>query len=167
MIAIGLDQSLRVTGYSIWDGQKLVECGKFEVSKALPIEQRLKEFYNTLTNLFNKYHFEVLFFEDISQQINVLTTIRLAFVQAIVYLWCAQHNIDYMVLAPTHWRKILTEKYGIKWGKKRAEQKKTAQQFVKEQFNVDATQDEADSICLSLAALLENEPKENKKITFN
>ena len=42
----------------------------------------------------------------------------------------------------------------------RAEQKKAAQQFVEQQYNIKVTQDEADAVCIGLAGIQEN--KRNK-----
>jgi Holliday junction resolvasome RuvABC endonuclease subunit len=66
-------------------------------------------------------------------------------------------SIPIMELAPSHWRSIIKDKHGIKFGRSRAEQKQKAQDFVKEFFNKEVTEDEADAICLGLAGVLEDE----------
>jgi hypothetical protein len=60
-------------------------------------------------------------------------------------------------LTPSHWRSILKDHYKINFGKTRAEQKKNSIQFVKDIFNEDVTEDEADAICIGLAGIIEDE----------
>ena len=64
-------------------------------------------------------------------------------------------NIETKELSPSHWRSILKDKYGVKFGRSRADQKKAAQNFVKEHFNIVESEDTCDAICLGLAAVNE------------
>lgn len=102
------------------------------------------------------YEFNYIFFEDIQQQkSNVETYKKLAYVQAAILLWCYFNEISYTILSPSHWRKILNEKYGIKFGRSRADQKAAARSFVKEHFDLSLGEDISDSICLAAAGWLE------------
>ena len=63
--------------------------------------------------------------------------------------------MPYTILAPSHWRSILKDKYGQGFGRARAEQKKVAQELVEKECGVSATSDEADAICIGLAGIIE------------
>ena len=86
---------------------------------------------------------------------NVLTYKHLAYVQAAILMWCDFNQIPYEIYAASHWRKVL----GGKFGRKREEQKQHALDLVKDYCGQEVTSDEADAICIGLAAIRER--KEN------
>ena len=163
MFVIALDQALQVSGYAIFNGNKLQESGTFSLSKTKPIEQRLALLYQELENLLQKVDDEHvrLVFEDIQLQAgNVKTYQRLAYVQAAILLWCYYHQINYDILPPSHWRKVL----GGGFGRKRDEQKQHAIDLVRKTCGKEVTSDEADAICIGLAALKE---RRTQKVGFD
>ena len=156
MMLLALDQASRVTGWALFEGDKLKAEGKFSLSPSLAIGDRLAEFYNNLSRLFGNHNFDELAFEDIQLQAgNVKTYKMLAMIQAMAILWCTTHGIKYYILSPSHWRKILKEQYSVEWGRKREEQKQSAMNFIKQKYNLDVSSDEADAICLGTAHILE------------
>ena len=54
-----------------------------------------------------------------------------------------EQELLYFIIEPSKWKSTC----GVK-GKKRVDQKANAQNFVKEQFDIDASEDEADAICI-------------------
>jgi hypothetical protein len=78
-------------------------------------------------------------------------------IQAMVIYWCRQKQIDSLELTPSHWRSIIKDKHGIKFGRTRAEQKAKSKQFVEDNFKSFASEDESDAICLGYAGILEDE----------
>ena len=153
---LALDQALQLSGWSLFDGRDLVTSGTFSVKTTLPIEQRLNCIMRHISELYNEYEFDALVFEDIQLQCgNVTTYQRLSYVQAAIMIWCYTNDVKYKVLAPSHWRKILKDKCGISFGRKREEQKQNAIDFVKDKFDIDVSTDEADAICIGFAAQLE------------
>lgn len=155
MIYCSLDQSLTCTGWSIWDEDKLIQYGTFKTKPSVPIEERLGTIWKELGLLKDQYEFEYLFFEDIQRQANVETYKKLAYTQATVLLWCYWKECSYTILSPSHWRKILKDKYKITWGKARADQKKAAIDFIKKTCGVSVTSDEADALCIGIAGRIE------------
>lgn len=156
MILLALDQASRVTGWALFEDNKLKAEGKFSLSPSLAIGDKLVEFYRNLSKLFGNHNFDELAFEDIQLQAgNVKTYKTLAMIQAMVILWCTYHGIKYYILSPSHWRKTLKERCGVEWGRKRNEQKQSAIDFIKQKYNLDVGSDEADAICLGTAHLLE------------
>ena len=158
MMLLALDQASRVTGWALFEDNKLKAEGKFSLSPSLAIGDRLAEFYNNLSKLFGNHNFDELAFEDIQLQAgNVKTYKMLAMIQSMAILWCTTHGIKYYILSPSHWRKILKEQYSVEWGRKREEQKQSAMNFIKQKYNLDVSSDEADAICLGTAHILESQ----------
>jgi Holliday junction resolvasome RuvABC endonuclease subunit len=85
MVILSIDQALQISGYAVFENNKLVEHGTFSIPKSKPIEQRLGKFLEELTNLYHRYEFEKIIFEDIQEQHkNVVTFKHLAYVQATI-----------------------------------------------------------------------------------
>lgn len=158
---MAFDQSSRVTGYAVFDNKKLVTFGHFSIPANLTLGERLKKFRSEMVLLLEKYHPEKVYFEGIQYQSNAETFKKLAMIQGLIYYWCTYSHIPHIELAPSHWRSILKDKYNIKFGRFRAEQKQQAQNFVNKEFNIKATEDEADAICLGLAGIIEDEHKQS------
>lgn len=156
MRLLALDQASRVTGVAIFDNDKLVKYGTFEIKSNQELGKRLTQFLENLDKLYAAYHFDAIAYEDIQLQMgNVETYKKLAYVQAMILFWCEKHEKNLYCLSPSHWRKILKDKYGISWGRKRAEQKQTAINFIQEHYEKEVDSDTADAICIGCAANIE------------
>ncbi|MBD9054348.1 MAG: hypothetical protein EGR23_12335 [Holdemanella biformis] len=156
-VILSLDQALHISGWCIFEDNKISQFGHWEIFGNKPIEQRLNAIIQELNELYNKFEFAEIAFEDIQYQNNAETYKKLAFVQATIIIWCYSNDIKFSILSPSHWRSILKREYGISFGKKRTEQKKASVEFIKDKFNIEPTEDEADSICLGLAYMIEKE----------
>lgn len=156
MRLLALDQASRVTGVAIFDDDKLVKYGTFEIKSNQELGKRLTQFLENLDKLYAAYHFDAVAYEDIQLQMgNVETYRRLAYIQAMILFWCEKHEKNLYCLSPSHWRKILKDKYGMSWGRKRAEQKQTAIDFIQEHYKKEVNSDTADAICIGCAANIE------------
>lgn len=156
MRLLALDQASRVTGVAIFDDDKLVKYGTFEIKSNQELGKRLTQFLENLDKLYAAYHFDAVAYEDIQLQMgNVETYKRLAYIQAMILFWCEKHEKNLYCLSPSHWRKILKDKYGMSWGRKRAEQKQTAIDFIQEHYEKKVDSDTADAICIGYAANIE------------
>ena len=156
MFYLALDQALQTSGYAIFDNDKLVKWGTFSTKASDSIEERLYTIQQELTKLDQQYNIGYVFFEDTQKQVNLDTYKRLCYVQSVVMLWCRNRGgIRYNILSPSHWRKILKDKYKINWGRKREEQKQAALNWVQQEYKGDFTTDSADAICIGKAGLLE------------
>lgn len=151
-----LDQALQVSGYAIFDEKKeLIEHGLFKTKNSAPIEERLGDIWNFLNNAFQEYDFSHIFFEDCQQQQNAQTYHKLSMVKAIILLWTFIHHIPYTVLSPSHWRSLIKEHHHVAFGRTRKEQKKNCQNFIKDTFQIEVSEDEADAIAIGVAGFLE------------
>ena len=156
MRLLALDQASRVTGVAIFDDGKLVKCGTFEIKSNQELGKRLTQFLENLDKLYAAYNFDAVAYEDIHLQVgNVETYKKLAYIQAMILFWCEKHEKNLYCLSPSHWRKILKDKYGMSWGRKRAEQKQTAINFIQEHYEKEVDSDTADAICIGCAANIE------------
>lgn len=156
MRLLALDQASRVTGVAIFDNDNLVKYGTFEIKSNQELGKRLTQFLENLDKLYAAYHFDAVAYEDIQLQMgNVETYKKLAYIQAMILFWCEKHEKNLYCLSPSHWRKILKDKYGMSWGRKRAEQKQTAIDFIQEHYKKEVDSDTADAICIGCAANIE------------
>ena len=156
MRLLALDQASRVTGVAIFDDDKLVKYGTFEIKSNQELGKRLTQFLENLNILYAAYHFDAVAYEDIQLQMgNVETYKKLAYIQAMILFWCEKHEKNLYCLSPSHWRKVLKDKYGMSWGRKRAEQKQTAIDFIQEHYEKEVDSDTADAICIGCAANIE------------
>lgn len=148
---LALDQASRVTGWAYFEDSELKQFGKFTANDD-DIGERLFYIKNQVKNLIDKYEIDEVVFEDIQFQKsvngisvpeNVKTFKMLAMVFGIVYELCVELKIPRTAVLAATWK----SKLGIQ-GKQRNEQKKNAQRFIKEQYNIKCTQDECDAICI-------------------
>lgn len=146
MRLLALDQSSRVSGYAIFIDDKLETYGKIDL-KQDDIGERLVSFKKQVSKLVADYDIDEVAFEDIymdGQKINNIATFK---VLAEVFGVCDELFTELeikntAVLAGT-WKSTL----GIK-GKTRPEQKKNAQIYIKNKYNIDVIQDIVDAICI-------------------
>lgn len=156
MRLLALDQASRVTGVAIFDDDKLIKYGIFKIKSNQELGKRLTQFLENLDKLYAAYHFDAVAYEDIQLQMgNVETYKKLAYIQAMILFWCEKNEKKLYCLSPLHWRKVLKERYGMSWGRKRAEQKQTAIDFIQEHYEKEVDSDTADAICIGCAANIE------------
>lgn len=152
---LALDQSSKITGWSIFEDSKLVDYGKFEF-KDDDIAQRLLKIVTRVKELIAENGITEVVIEDIQMQNNIANNVQtfkiLAQVQGAILILLAQLNISYSIVLASSWKSTL----GIK-GKNRAEQKKSAQQYIKNKYELDVAQDIADSICIGLHYIYQNQ----------
>ena len=145
---IALDQSTQLTGYAIFQDKDLIAHGVFSPSG--DYEHRIVKLRQWLLDKLEplKPNVEV-YFEDIQLQdlgggsIGVTTFKKLAHVQGALIITCIEEDIPYTIVPAATWRKTC----GIK-GRVRSEYKPAAQTHVLEKYGIQATEDEADAICI-------------------
>lgn len=146
---LSLDQSTRITGWSVFDGEELVAYGKWDLDSSIPIAKRLMTIRNKVAELVHKYEIETLVLEDIQLQNNVVNNVQtfkaLAEVFGVITEYCEEINLPWSAVLASSWKHTL----GIR-GANRTAQKKNAQEYIIKTFNIKPTQDECDSICIGL-----------------
>jgi Holliday junction resolvasome RuvABC endonuclease subunit len=164
---LALDQATHVSGWSIYDNTDLIKYGTFTTKKNDDIDYRILQVKNYLINMIDFWKPDKVILEDIqlqqfgpksSNNIEGVTTYKgLAKLQGVLINTLIEYGIEYSVVHTGTWR----ESCGIK-GKSRTDRKKSAQLIVKDIYNVNVTQDEADAICIGLYAT----QKKNKNDTI-
>ena len=152
MNLLSLDQSSRITGYAIFKGEQLIKYGKIELEDK-NIGLRLYKLRQEIEKIIKEYNIEFVIFEDIQLQSNVQNNIStfkiLSEVFGVIYELLTEMKIPNKSILAVTWKSKLKIK-----GKTRQEQKKSAQSFVLEKYNIKPTQDEADAICIGLSEIL-------------
>lgn len=151
MRVLAFDQSTRVTGYSIFDDGNYVDSGVIDLHKIKDTDERSKqmavEICRTIKD--NKPHCVII--EEVQQQSNVLTVIKLARIQGVAIGFCAAHNIELHILTPTRWRSALSYRQGPKV--KREELKEQSLNFVKRELGLSiGSEDENEACAINIAA---------------
>lgn len=158
---LALDQSTATTGYAVFKDQELLTVGHIDPSGSDYLE-RIVHLRRWLNNIINTLEEDIeVAIEDIqlqqfepngtgrqSKDFGVTTYKKLAHVQGAILNLLVARKIKYSIIPSSSWKKTCKIK-----GQHRNEQKKMAQQFVKETYNIKATQDEADAVCIGYHAL--------------
>lgn len=143
---LSLDQSSRVSGWAVFDEDQLITYGKFSIDNA-DGAARLTRIKQTVAELIQQHNITEIVMEDIQLQAsmgnNVQTFKMLAEVFGVLQQYFNEQQIPTTAVLASQWKSTL----GIK-GKARAEQKQNAQLYVFNTYNIKATQDECDAICI-------------------
>lgn len=148
---LALDQSSKVTGYTVLDNDKIIKVGHFECTGD-DVGDRLCQFRKKVISLIEEYGIEEIAFEDIQlQDVNgnketgIKTFKILAEVFGVMHELCSEIKMPYTAILPIKWKahfKIA--------GKGRTQEKKMSQAYVEKVYGVWCTEDEADSLCIAL-----------------
>lgn len=143
MKTLALDQSSHITGYAIYNNTQLIEYGSFELTNP-DIGKRLINFKEKINELIQQYEIEEIAYEDITLQHGAVMVYKtLAFVIGILNELIAEKNLKQQCILPPSWRHTC----GIK-GRVRKDQKKNTIDYVNNKYNIKATEDECDAICI-------------------
>lgn len=148
---LALDQATSTTGFSIWDNDKLITYGHYTFDDT-EVPHRFHKLCNKIKQLCDQYPIETVVIEDIQMQAgNVATFQKLAQVQGALLETILSLKLEYRVIKPSEWR---AECHFLKGqDKHRENQKKVAQTWAQQQYQIRCTQDEADAICIGYAII--------------
>lgn len=150
MRILALDQATQTTGWSLWVDGALIQFGKFSFEDS-DIHKRIHKVCTQLEIMILQGKPEKVVLEDIQMQVqNVATFQKLAWLQGALIETCWKLGMPVELSRPTEWRATCNLLKGQ--DKHRENQKKVAQEWVREKFNKVCTQDEADAICIGYAA---------------
>ena len=152
MKLLALDQSSRITGFAVFDDNELIDYGTFTLTSD-DIGERLAAYRKKVESLIEKYEIDEIAFEDIQMQTqinNVQTFKVLAEIFGVTQEYLAECKYVYHIVSSNTWKSKLNIK-----GKGRTEQKKNAQEYVLNTYNIKVSQDAADAICSGASIILE------------
>lgn len=147
---LALDQASLTTGFAIFEDGNLIDYGKFTFNDP-DIAVRLVKIRNKVKTLIEENDINFVAFEDIQLQNNVVNNVAtfkvLSEVYGVILELIQEKELPYIIVLAGTWKSGLKIK-----GANRQEQKKNAQNFVLGTFNIKATQDTCDAICIGLYA---------------
>lgn len=151
MKVLSMDQSTRITGFSVFDDGQYVKSGVIDLHKIKDTDERSKQMAVEICKLIGDVKPTVTIIEEVQQQTNVSTVIKLARIQGVAIGFCAAHNIDLHILTPTRWRSSLGYQQGP--GIKREQLKNQSRAFVKNVLGLSIqSEDENEAIAINEAA---------------
>ena len=146
MTLLALDQASAVSGYAIFQDNKLIASGTFSASGD-DVGAKLVYIINKIRKFIEEYNVDEVVFEDIQLQQGRINNVRtykvLAEVIGAIEEFLTENKIKYEIVSSATWRSQL----GIK-GTVREQYKKAAQAYVLNHYGKKASQDESDAICI-------------------
>lgn len=147
---LSFDQSTKISAYSVFIDNEYIECGCIDLHKIKDTSERIRAMGVELGKVIEKYSPDKVVIEEVAQQSNPLTLKLLARIQGVIIGFCAAHNIETYIIEPSKWRSTLHFKIGA--GVKREELKAQAIKYVKDIYDLEATEDECEALCINEAA---------------
>lgn len=145
MTIIALDSATKITGYSVWNDNKLISHGVLDSNiKQNDYLERIKVMCELIEQLLDKYKLDYVGIEGVQYQNNFNTYHQLSVNQGAIAKILFDRDIPFEIIPVNTWRSYNE----IKGNKKRAEQKATAIALVKELYKIDATDDECEAILI-------------------
>lgn len=146
---LAFDQALKKTGVCTLDDSMYFHS-LIDLSKMKDADERNTTMRQMIQSRIKTNSPDLVVIEDVALQRSPKTLIQLAQLQGAIIGLCDVFNIPYLVLKPTEWRQTLDFKQGR--NVKRAELKQQAIDYVSNNFNEVVSSDEADAICIAVAA---------------
>lgn len=150
MRVISLDQASLTSGWAVFENGTYVDSGVITKDKKIPIIQRVPQMAKAICEKIKESNVDVVIIEGIQNQGSIKTTLDLARLQGGIMMWCEVNQKSLHILSPSEWRSALKFKLGAKT--KRDELKVQAENYVSEHYKLDINTDEAESICINVAA---------------
>ena len=164
---LALDQASITSGWSVFDGEKLVSYGHWS-SEGTHSTERIGQTKYWAASMIAKWKPDMVILEDIQLQKYtgspdggdmVVTFKKLAHLQGVLKNYLFEIGIPYKVVSPSTWRSHSNIK-----GKQRTDRKKNAQLKVKSLYDINVDNDTADAILIGRWAA--NEQNQTQMITF-
>lgn len=150
MKVISLDQASLVSGWCVFEDGDYVDSGVITKDRKIPIIQRVPQMAEAICKKIEEFNADAVIIEGIQNQGSIKTTLDLARLQGGIMMWCEVNQKPLHILPPSEWRAALKFKLGAKT--KRDALKAQAENYVSEHYKLDISTDEAESICINVAA---------------
>lgn len=139
---LALDQSTHITGWCLMDGQTCVSFGSFRTEEGDEV-QRFNEVKMRLVSMINNYQPDIIGMEgtQYQQNIGVTTFQTLCRLQGVLMECCYEFKIPFEICHTATWRTHC----GVT-GQSRTDKKRSMQLKIKDWFDLDVTDDEADAV---------------------
>lgn len=139
MITLGLDMSSKKSGYSLFEDNKLIEYGLWEIPKAEEINwrDRIVWMSNQLNEYILTHKVDRVFVEDVPLRMENPQTLKiLSALQGVVISVCVSNNLKVDFIGVSQWRSILGLFTGTRKGTEREELKKSSIEYANKTFEL-------------------------------
>ena len=151
MKVLSMDQSTRVTGWSVFDDGQYVDSGVIDLHKITDTDERSKQMGLEICKLIEEHKPSEMVIEEVAMQSNVNTLKKLARIQGMAIGFATAHNIPTHILEPSRWRASLNFVQGPKV--KREQLKQQSRDFVKNILGLNIkSEDENEATAINEAA---------------
>lgn len=140
---LGVDNATRITGYSIFEDGKLIYHGVKKVGDETPQNLRISYMKQWFISMLTIWEIDGVGLENVQYQNNAQTLIALSKLLGVLETTSIEFNIEPYIVSSVTWKSFCNIK-----GKTRAQQKTNAQSHVWKKYEIRATEDAADAICL-------------------
>lgn len=160
MKILSLDLSTKSSGWAVWEDNNLVVHGCI-TKKSKDVIKRIIQMRDQIINLIKNYNINKIIMEEVRPDYNSHTGKVLIWLQAAVAIAAYELNskIEYDFINASEWRAALNIKQGR--GVKRDQLKPQDIQYVKDKYDIEANDDEADAICIFDGYCIKNDGEIN------
>lgn len=155
MRVLSFDQASAKTGWAVFDGDALVDCGLIDLSYDKNTESRIKKMALAIHKLITDAGPDIVVAEGVQMQSSPKVFAVLARIQGCIMQSCFIQGCKYLTYAPSTWRKKLRFRIGS--GTPRGALKQQAIDFVHEIFKMDIEEDVCEAICIGVAYAVEKD----------
>lgn len=147
MKIIGIDASTNKTGIAIFQNGSYVEHTLIDLHKIKNANERIPQMMLAICNYLDLHKVDKIIMEESVMTTNISTVKMLASIAGAVMYYAASRGIEFELTLPTHWRK----KIGLSQSNKikREVLKAEAIAAVKQEYKMDLTDDECESILIA------------------
>lgn len=143
----GIDASSNKTGVAIFQDGKYVEHTLIDLHKIRDSSERIPKMMLSICDYLEKHEVDKVVMEESMMTNNILTVKMLSSIAGAVMYYAASHDIEFQLDLPSAWRKRI----GLTQGRavKRDVLKAEAIEAVKQEYMMDLTDDECESILIA------------------
>lgn len=147
MKIIGIDASTNKTGIAIFQDGRYVEHALIDLHKMKDASERIPRMMLAICDYLNGHKADKIIMEESLMTNNISTVKMLSNIAGAIIYYAASHNIEFQFDLPSAWRK----RVGLTQGRavKREVLKAEAIAAVKQEYGMDLTDDECESILIA------------------
>ena len=147
MRIIGIDASTNKTGIAVFQDGQYVEHTLIDLHKIKDSSERIPKMMIAICDYLDKYQVDKIIMEESMMTNNIATVKMLSSIAGAVMYYATSHGIEFQLDLPSAWRKRI----GLTQGRsvKRDVLKAEAMTAVKQEYDMDLTDDECESILIA------------------
>lgn len=140
MIVMGIDGSTSSSGWAIFDSEncKRIDSGRLQ-PKGIDWRNRIEQEWIMFSEIFEKYHPQKIYIEDVPMKDGKPTILKLGSVQGMAICLAAQYCAEIQFLLPSEWRSGLNLYDGTRQGTHREVLKRKAVETANKLFGLNLT----------------------------